>query len=317
MNMEEYRERRQQEKRRRMIHNILVIVTGFLLIAALVTGGIILGRYRSGFGSVKASVHQTTAETTAPEIITTAAETEDTGLTDLLAQAESLAVQYDYEGAINLITSDSRYASTKEAADAVAAYTDQMSRLVRINPQEVTHVFFHSLIVDTSKAFDGDSREGGYNQMMTTKDEFIKMMQSMYDRGYVLVKIHDLAYETTDENGNPKFVYGDIMLPEGKKAFVMSQDDVCYYEYMKGDGFATRMVIGKTVIPPPRWSRRMEASSPEISISFPYWKPLSRNTRDFLIRAQEPLSPLPAITEFLDTGQMNLIRTPIPITRRT
>ncbi|EFC95632.1 hypothetical protein CLOSTHATH_06179, partial [Hungatella hathewayi DSM 13479] len=110
MNMEEYRERRQQEKRRRMIHNILVIVTGFLLIAALVTGGIILGRYRSGFGSVKASVHQTTAETTAPEIITTAAETEDTGLTDLLTQAESLAAQYDYEGAINLITSDSRYA---------------------------------------------------------------------------------------------------------------------------------------------------------------------------------------------------------------
>ena len=57
--------------------------------------------------------------------------------------------------------------------------------------------------------------------MMTTKDEFIKMMQSMYDKGYVLVKIHDLAHETTDENGNPKFVYGDIMLPEGKKAFVM------------------------------------------------------------------------------------------------
>lgn len=217
MNMEEYRERRQQEKRRRTLHNIIVIMIGILLVAALVTGGIILGRHRKGLGAIKASVTQTTAEASPPEVITTAPETEDTGLIDLLTQAESLALQYDYEGAINLITSDSHYASAKEAADAVAAYTDQMSRLVRVNPQEVTHVFFHSLIVDTSKAFDGDNREGGYNQMMTTKDEFIKMMQSMYDKGYVLVKIHDLAHETTDENGNPKFVYGDIMLPEGKR----------------------------------------------------------------------------------------------------
>ena len=35
------------------------------------------------------------------------------------------------------------------------------------------------------------------------------------------------------------------MLPEGKKPFVMSQDDVCYYEYMDGDGFASRMIIGE------------------------------------------------------------------------
>ena len=81
--------------------------------------------------------------------------------------------------------------------------------------------------------------------MMTTASEFLKMMQSMYDRGYVLVRIHDLAYETTDENGQPKFVYGDIMLPEGKQPFVMSQDDVCYYPYMDGDGFASRIVIGE------------------------------------------------------------------------
>ena len=35
------------------------------------------------------------------------------------------------------------------------------------------------------------------------------------------------------------------MLPPGKQAFVMSQDDVCYYEYMEGDGFASRLVIGE------------------------------------------------------------------------
>ena len=116
---------------------------------------------------------------------------------------------------------------------------------VRANPSEVTHVFFHTLIMDTAKAFDGDSMQNGYNQMMTTRDEFLKILQSMYDRGYVLVSIHDVAREVTDENGNVSFVPGDIMLPEGKKPFVMSQDDVCYYEYMEGDGFASRLVIGE------------------------------------------------------------------------
>ncbi len=38
---------------------------------------------------------------------------------------------------------------------------------------------------------------------------------------------------------------GDIMLPPGKIPFVMSQDDLCYYPYMDGDGFANRIVIGE------------------------------------------------------------------------
>ena len=99
--------------------------------------------------------------------------------------------------------------------------------------------------MDTSKAFDGDSREKGYNQVMTTKDEFMKILQSMYERGFVLVRLHDVAYEVTAEDGSRHFREGDIMLPEGKKPFVMSQDDVCYYEYMDGDGFASRMIIGE------------------------------------------------------------------------
>ena len=80
---------------------------------------------------------------------------------------------------------------------------------------------------------------------MTTKDEFLKILEDMYQKGYVLVRIHDVAYEAPDENGNVHFVKGSVMLPEGKKPFVMSQDDVCYYPYMDGDGFAKRVVIGE------------------------------------------------------------------------
>lgn len=248
MNMDEYRSRRRAQKRRRTLHNILVMLLGIAIVVVLVVGGLAIGRFRK---NSRLAVNAT-AETTVPvstEPITTQPETEDERLEVLLADAKALADEYDYDGAVSLLTSDAELSSLPEVTQAVARYTEEKGKLVRINPQEVTHVFFHSLIDDTAKAFDGDTKQNGYNQMMTTTSEFLKMMQSMYDRGYVLVKIHDLAYETVDENGNPKFVYGDIMLPEGKKAFIISQDDVCYYEYMKGDGFASRIVIGEDGYP--------------------------------------------------------------------
>ena len=124
---------------------------------------------------------------------------------------------------------------------------------------QITHVFFHSLIVDTDRAFDGQYTEKGYNLYMTTVDEFLKMMESMYERGYVLVSPYDIAYEVQGADG-PYFTYGDIRLPEGKIPFVMSQDDVNYYGYMigdedveyerptvanaNGDGFAHKIIIG-------------------------------------------------------------------------
>ena len=103
----------------------------------------------------------------------------------------------------------------------------------------MTHVFYHILIKDTSKAFDGDYKEADYNQVMTTIDEFNKITQTMYDKGYVMVSIKDMA--KADENGN--ITAGEILLPPGKTPFVLSQDDVCYYHYMDGDGFATKLVV--------------------------------------------------------------------------
>lgn len=254
MNQNDFHEWNFGRGRNRTMKIIVMVLLGILTIAVLALCGIVFNkqiknRILPADSSVAGSSSASDAQT--PSNGETAANrpTEEDNLLSLLSQAEALAAQYDYDGAIDLLRSDSRYADKNEITSAVASYEAAKGALVRINPQDVTHIFFHSLIMDTSKAFDGDSREAGYNQMMTTKSEFIKIMQSMYDRGYVLVRIHDLAYESEDENGNPKFVYGDIMLPEGKKAFVLSQDDVCYYEYMKSDGFATRMIIGEDGYP--------------------------------------------------------------------
>lgn len=170
--------------------------------------------------------------------------------------AAAKAASYDYDAAIEMLRAAEDYASDAELQQAVSDYENAKTTLVRWeDPTQVTHVFFHSLIADNARCFDGDAAEDGYNQFMTTTYEFERMLEEMYERGYVLIRIHDLVKQTVNENGETVFTAGDIMLPPGKIPFIMSQDDVNYYEYMidgdgdhvpdaMGDGFATRIVIG-------------------------------------------------------------------------
>ena len=157
----------------------------------------------------------------------------------LLAKAKKLAQQYDYTGAISVLKNNWKFATSDKMQKAAASYMKKRDACVEYPLEQVTHVFFHSLIVDTSLAFDGDSDEAGYNQMMTTVSEFKKMIQIMYDKGYVLVSPHDMAVVNDDGTMSR----GKIMLPEGKIPFVLSEDDVSYYHYMDGDGFATKLVV--------------------------------------------------------------------------
>ena len=182
-----------------------------------------------------------------------------------LKQAEAMAAGYDYQGAIALLESFEHRQQFPELQETIESYRGLDSQLVTYADMgKITHVFFHSLIVDPSRAFDSDYTNGGYNQYMTTIDEFVAMMEEMYARGFVLVSPYDVAYEVTDAAGT-RFVSGEIRLPEGKKPFIMSQDDVNYYGYMigsgdgtdeipafadtTGDGFASRIVIGEDGYP--------------------------------------------------------------------
>ncbi len=173
---------------------------------------------------------------------------------ELVEEADRLTISYDYDGAINLIKSyqgeEGGYEVYPNLIEAINNLEERKGTLLLYGGEyasiaEVNHVFFHSLIADNSKAFDGDYDSVGYNMYMTTTSEFINMMEAMYEDGYVLVRIHDLVEEVTDEDGNTKLVQSEIYLPEGKKPFVLSQDDVNYYEYMLEDGFASRIVIGE------------------------------------------------------------------------
>ena len=169
----------------------------------------------------------------------------------LIAEADLKAAMYDYDAAIELVKSSPDYETSLEAKAAVERYEADKAKCVKWHDNtQISHIFVHSLIVDTSRAFGPKSSQPkGYNQYMTTVSEFNKMIESMYEKGYVMVSIHDIAKRVIDEDGNEKLVAQDIMLPPGKEPFVLSQDDVNYYEYMDNDGFADRLVIGEDGIP--------------------------------------------------------------------
>lgn len=161
----------------------------------------------------------------------------------LLKEAEELALGYDYEKALACLAKvPEEFSQDEEVTAAVSRYEAAKDSFVPYD-QPVRHIFFHSLIVDTSLAFDGDYMENGYNYWMTTVDEFKAMLDELYANQYVLIDIHDLCEEQTDENGNVTLAAKQPLVPEGKIPLVLSVDDVNYYEYMENDGFARNLML--------------------------------------------------------------------------
>ncbi|MCI9001520.1 MAG: hydrolase [Oscillibacter sp.] len=108
----------------------------------------------------------------------------------------------------------------------------------------VEHLFFHPVIAYPELAFDGDTQANGLDDFMVTVDEYHRILQSVYDKGYVLVDINSVWSETAGEDGQPKMVRNTLYLPEGKKPLVLSYDDTNYYPYMLENGFAHKLIIG-------------------------------------------------------------------------
>lgn len=104
----------------------------------------------------------------------------------------------------------------------------------------IPHLFYHSLIVDPQRAFSAPDDGPGYRDYMVTVREFTAQLRQLHDRGYVLV--HPSRIAAVDGRGTMR--YTPILLPPGKRPLVLSIDDVSYYSYMTGDGFASNLALG-------------------------------------------------------------------------
>lgn len=235
-------ELRKAKRKKQIMIGRLVIAALVLIIAVLCffVAKDIIGKQDNKKQNVNAGTTETGTEAQSGAQTETQTGTGGPAEEDVLTKADRLAAMYDYDGAMELLKNAAGYASDTKMQAKVSEYQATKDTCVEYPLEEITHVFYHTLVVDAQKAFavdDGTSQ--GINQVMTTVDEFNKITQTMYDKGYVMVSLKDMA--TFDESGN--VIRGKIMLPPGKIPFVLSQDDVSYYHYMDGYGMAQKLVI--------------------------------------------------------------------------
>lgn len=191
---------------------------------------------------------ETQAQTQPPEPQTQAQPSASEAGQDQIAQAQTLAAGYDYDGAITELMTISGYDTDPQIQQMITDYTAQRDACVAVDPYTVPHIFYHSLLNSTSKAFDvaalGQGAVDGYNAWMVTVDEFDQVTQRLYDSGYVYVRLRDLVTETVDADGTVHFApNADLKLPEGKKAIVLSVDDCSYYHSYEPAGFPEKLVL--------------------------------------------------------------------------
>lgn len=166
----------------------------------------------------------------------------------LMNDAALLAAGYDYDGAIGKLMSISGYDTDALIQQKISEYTSQRDACVPVEPTTVPHIFYHSLLNSTAKAFDvemlGQGAVDGYNAWMVTVDEFDQITQRLYDAGYVYVRLRDLVVEATDADGVVHFAPNtELKLPEGKKAIVLSVDDCSYYHSYAPASFPEKLVL--------------------------------------------------------------------------
>lgn len=165
-----------------------------------------------------------------------------------LEQAAAKAAGYDYDGAIALLEAVPDHENDTAILEALAGYQQAKASCTAVDVNTVPHIFYHSLINDTSRAFNydtlGEFAVNGMNAWMTTVEEFDKITQKLYEAGYVYVRLRDLVVETKNEDGSSTFAPNtNLMLPPGKKAIVLSIDDLSYYHSYKAAGFPDKMVL--------------------------------------------------------------------------
>lgn len=232
---------KRRSRRRRRQRQLRIIYTSIVLLVVAITA--------LAVGSTLHSNQKKNDQKRAAKAAEIAAE--EQAIADKRAairDAEAIAGTYDYDGAIALLQQQEHYDTDTELINAIAKFTASKSMLEAKDPLTVPHIFYHSLIVDTNRAFDtakwGEETVGGINAWMTTIEEFDKITQQMYDNGWILVRMRDLVTETTDEDGTVHLKQNrSLLLPADKHPYVLSIDDWSYYHSYEGKGYGDKAVL--------------------------------------------------------------------------
>lgn len=245
-------ERRRRQRRNAMIGRVILSILLLCLAAAAIFLAFQLTKSSDGSDVSTTAADGSAVETQAVTADTTEETEEDTtaagNLSEIIQQAQLMAAGYDYDGAIAFLEEVPDYQTYTQINDEISAYRVAKAACVPVDVDKVPHIFYHSLINDTDRAFNtsvvGSSMVGGLNAWMCTVEEFDEITQRMYDNGYVFVRLRDLVVESRDADGVVHFSKNtNLMLPRGKKAVVLSIDDLSYYHSYEPAGYPEKLVL--------------------------------------------------------------------------
>ena len=189
-------------------------------------------------GSITRAVQKKKAETAASIAASSAAAEEANRLqqaaTDLIARAESMMTGYDYQGAIDLLNSfegdiskfpalNDKILECEAAQKALVSWSD---------PNQIPNLSFQLLVADSNRGFSHETYGYSIDRNFITTSEFSKILQQLYDNGYILVDFNDFI--TTEANIDGTLIYKikPLLLPSGKKPIMLTQTNVNYNYYL-------------------------------------------------------------------------------------
>lgn len=254
--MDEYMPRPLNPRRRRKtkmeIFKEAYLPTIIMIATAIIILIFVIGSVSRRSDSAETTPPDTTPSTTAPTTDIHAEEAQR-----LLAEAALLAADYDYQGAANLIDSFSGDISSYPVLSAKKSeYLAADANMVTwTDPTQIKVLSFHGLIADPARAFVNKDYGAAYNRNFVTCSEFSKILQQLYDNGYILVSLDDFTVCEENADGQTQCQFKELRLPVGKKPLLLVQTNINYYTYMidsngdgtadkDGAGFASRMLVG-------------------------------------------------------------------------
>ena len=106
----------------------------------------------------------------------------------------------------------------------------------------VENIVIRPLIAYPELAFDGDDQQASMDAWHLTVSEYKKLLESLYNNGYILVYAPDLYEETTDIYGRTVMAQKELYVPKGKTPLILNFDDF-YTTNMQKNGTVYKLIL--------------------------------------------------------------------------
>lgn len=231
----------------------IIMAITIVLVLVFIIGGVIRGKQSadpnlSASGNPSSSSDNISSSTLSSSSMQDALWEQEAA--DLIQQAALLAKEYDYAAALAKLNS---FTGIKDAfpdlIDAIVTYTEALNRMVSWKAEDVYNLSFHVLIADPSLAYNDAVYPNSYKNNFITTTEFSRILEQLYDSGYILVDLDDFySLEYSSTYGTNIYVQKELLLPAGRTPIMLTETNASYYTYMqngaqdgKPDGFANRL----------------------------------------------------------------------------